>query len=469
LKPLETYKGENFHMTFDSLLKGGEVLVANEGLIKADIGIKNGKIAEIIYTERPIETKQVINVSGKVVIPGIIDAHTHLTMGDSPDPYMTETKTAALGGVTSILTYLFKSGDYQELYEDDYNQVMTRSFADVGFHLGLVSDLHKQEIPQYVKEYGVTSYKFFMNFRGEEGKYLGIKGIDDGLMYEFFQEIAKVPGGVIATHPENIEVIWKRNETLKKLGRDDLEAWTEARIDFVEAENILRALYFAKETGVTLYLPHVSSKKALEECQMFKKRYDNYFVETCPHYLIKTCKSSLGTLGKVNPPLRYEQDVEALWDGIKDGTIDVVGSDHVPRRRSHKEGGIWKASAGFQGLATLLPLMLDEGYHKRGVSLEKIVGILCENPARIFGLESKGFIKVGNDADFAVIDLNLEKEVSVQDLGSYCDYSIYEGMSLKGWPIMTILRGNIMMEDGEITADPGMGKYISRGKVGVYR
>ena len=358
-------------MSFDCLLKGGKVVVANEGLVEADIGIKNGKIVEIIYSERPIEAQKVINVSGKIVMPGIIDAHTHLTMGDSPDPYMTETKSAVLGGVTSILTYLFQSSPYQDLYSEDLEQVSNRSFADVGFHFGLVSDLHKEEIPKYVNDYGVTSFKFFMSFRGEEGKYLGIKGIDDGLMYEFFQEVAKVPGGVIATHPENIEVIWKLNEKLKDLDRDDLEAWTEARYDFVEAESILRALYFAKETNTSVYIPHVSSKKALEECRIFKERYDNYFVETCLHYLIKTCKSSIGTLGKVNPPLRYDQDIESLWEGIKDGTIHVVGSDHVPRRRKHKEGGIWKASAGFQGLATLLPLMLDEGYHKRGISLEK--------------------------------------------------------------------------------------------------
>jgi dihydropyrimidinase len=457
-------------MPFDILLKAGKVVLPNVGIIEADIGIKNGKIAEIISSEQSVEAKQIIDVSGKIIMPGIIDAHTHLTMGDSKDPYMTETRSAVLGGVTSVLTYLFQSDGYQDLYENDLQQVVESSFADVGFHLGLVSDLHKEELPKYINDYGVTSFKFFMSFRGEEGKYLGIKGIDDGLMYEFFQEVAKIPGGIIATHPENIEVVWKLREKLKESNRDDLEAWTEARYDFVEAESILRALYFAKETNAPLYIPHVSSKKALDECRAFKQRYENYFVETCTHYLVKSCHSPIGTLGKVNPPLRYDQDIEALWDGIKDGTINVVGSDHVPRRKKNKEGGIWKASAGFPGVATLLPLMLDEGYHKRGVSLERITELLCENPAKIFGLEeSKGSIKVGNDADLTVIDLELEKEVKASELGSDCDYTIYEGMALKGWPIMTILRGNIMMENGKIVGHSGTGNYISRMKERVYQ
>src|SRR5699024_8270941 len=169
--------------------------------------------------------------------------------------------------------------------------------------------------------------------------------------------------------------------------------------------NILRALFFAKLTDVQIYIPHLTSKQALEECVIFKKRYKKMYVETCTHYLTHTSNSDVGILGKVNPPLRFEEDIEALWEGLADGSIDIVASDHVPRRRKHKEGGIWKASAGFPGLATLLPVLLSEGYNRRGLSLERISELVSSNPAKVFGLSNKGAIQVGNDADFTIIDL----------------------------------------------------------------
>jgi dihydropyrimidinase len=449
-------------MRFDLVLHGGEVVLPN-GKTFCDIGISNGKIAAIFSQGEEVEADRVIDVSGKVIMPGVIDAHTHLTMGDSDDPYMTETRSAAIGGVTSVLTYLFQSQPYSSLFNKDYEQVVNRAFVDVGFHFGVATDQQREELAKYVHEYGVTSYKFFMNFRGSEGAYLGLEGIDDGFMYELFSDLSRVSNGLIATHPENIEVIWRLRVSLQSQERDDLRAWTESRIDFVEAENILRALYFAKQTGVRLYIPHLTCELGLEECRRFKERYDRFYVETCTHYLTHTCESEIGDLGKVNPPLRYDKDREALWEGLADGSIQVVGSDHVPRTSKHKQGGIWKASAGFPGLATLLPVMLSEGYHHRGLPLERISQLVSENPAKIFGLyPNKGVIRVGSDADLTVVDLDLEKEVHAEDLGSFCDYTIYEGWKLRGWPVKTIVRGSIVMEDGEVVGQPGYGKYLAR-------
>jgi dihydropyrimidinase len=455
-------------MRADLVVKNGQVVFPGVGVVSADLAARAGKIEAVLAPGQTLEADRTIDAGGLTVFPGLVDPHTHLTMGDSPEPYATETRTAAIGGVTSVLTYLFQSSPYAELFAKDRERAESQACVDVGFHFGAVTDEQREELDRYAEEYGVTSYKFFMSFRGEEGEYLGIEGIDDGLMYDFFSGIARLGGGVVATHPENIEIVWRLRSRLMEDGREDLEAWMESRPDFVEAENISRALHIARQTGVTLYVPHLSCELGLDEVRRFRDRYDNFFVETCPHYLTHTSHSGAGTFAKVNPPLRTEEDREALWEGLADGSIQVVGSDHVPRRSTHKEDGIWKASAGFPGLATLLPVLISEGFHRRGLPLARIAEWTSENPARIYGLHpKKGTIQVGSDADLTLVDLNLEREVRAEDLGSDCDFSLYEGWKLKGWPVTTILRGRVIYENGELKGTPGQGRYLYRGTRGA--
>ena len=169
----------------------------------------------------------------------------------------------------------------------------------------------------------------------------------------------------------------------------------------------------------------------------------------------------IGPLGKVNPPLRSEDDEEALWDGLKDGSIDTVGSDHVARKKGKKQGSIWTCSAGFPGSATILSTLLSEGYHRRGLSLERIAELVSSNPARIFHRHpQKGTIAVASDADFAIVDLNLEREVTHDYLQSNADYSLLDGWQMKGWPVATFLGGKRMVEEGKPVGAPGSGRYV---------
>lgn len=452
-------------MRADLAVKNGRVVFPGVGVTPADLAVRDGKISAVLAPGQTLEADRTIDAGGLTVFPGLVDPHTHLTMGDSPEPYMTETRTAAIGGVTSVLTYLFQSNPYAGLFAEEHERVESQAYVDVGFHFGAVTDEQREELNRYAEEYGVNSYKFFMSFRGEEGEYLGIEGIDDGLMYDFFSGIARLDGGVVATHPENIEIVWRLRSRLMEDGREDLKAWMESRPDFVEAENVSRALHIARQAGVTLYVPHLSCALGLDEVRRFRDRYGNFFVETCPHYLTHTSNDGTDTLAKVNPPLRTDEDRAALWEGLADGGIQVVGSDHVPRRATHKEGGIWKASAGFPGLATLLPVLISEGFHGRGLPLARIAELTSENPARIYGLyPKKGAIQVGSDADLTLVDLDLEREVRAGDLGSDCDFSLYEGWKLKGWPVTTILGGDVIYENGELKGTPGQGSYLPRTK-----
>jgi dihydropyrimidinase len=160
--------------------------------------------------------------------------------------------------------------------------------------------------------------------------------------------------------------------------------------------------------------------------------------------------------------------LDALWAGLADGTIDVVASDHVPRKRATKEKPIWQASQGFPGTATILPVLLSEGYHKGRLGLQRIAQLLTSRPAEIFGIDTrKGFLNPGADADIAIVDLEKEREVKADELGSYSDYSLYDGWTLKGWPVLTMVRGQVVMEDGHIVGPPGHGRYLKRPLAGV--
>jgi len=450
-------------MNIDLLLRNGQVVFPYGGTIKADIGVSKGKIVGIYENTKELKADKVIDVGGKSVLPGMIDSHTHIGLGSNiENEYESESQSAAVGGVTTMMSYTNCRDSYDDHYRTEKKVGEEKSIIDFALHFGFMNNIHLKEIHHYIEELGVSSFKFFMNFRGEEGKYLGVEGIDDGYMFDLFVALSHYPESCAAVHAENIEVGWRLRDRLIAEGRDDLMAWTESKPHFIEVEAIQRALFYAEVAKCSVYIPHVTTKDGLKVMRDYKQRNKAVYCETCPHYLMFHVESGLGSLGKVNPPLRDKSDVEALWQGLADGSIDCVTSDHVARKKEKKIGTIWEASAGFPGLATTLPILLSEGVHKGRFGIERIAQMNV-NTAKIFGLyPRKGAISIGSDADFVIVDLNLEKEVRVEDLKSACDYSLFEGQILKGWPVKTIVRGEVVMDNGEITAEPGYGVFVTR-------
>jgi dihydropyrimidinase len=214
--------------------------------------------------------------------------------------------------------------------------------------------------------------------------------------------------------------------------------------------------------GAPLYIVHLSAARGLSEIHHARNAFSTHiYVETCPHYLTHTVESSVGSLGKVNPPLRSSADRDALWEGLRDGTIDTVGSDHVGRPRSAKEADIWKASAGMPGMASILSVLLSEGVHKRGLTLEQVVRLTSANAARIFGLyPKKGTISPGSDADVVLVDLGEERAVDADTWKGGSGYTLYEGWTLRGWPVMTMSRGEIVAGRGASGDHYGHGQYV---------
>ncbi|MFM0116886.1 dihydroorotase [Paraburkholderia nemoris] len=445
-------------------MRHAQIVEAGNNPVPLDLLIKDGKISGRLLPGTRVDAAiPVLDAEGLHIFPGLIDAHVHFGFGEKITEYSTETVYAAQGGFTSILGYFLNNEAYGAVFEREQEYARVRAHVDYGFHFSVANEQHVCDMATYVRDYGVTSFKYFMNFKGEEGRYLGLDGTDDGYLFNLLRTAGGIHGVKVVCHTENIEIVNRLRTVMKDFDAPTLKDWASVKPPFTEAESCIRAMYFAEHFGAHIYIPHLSTRMALDEVRRWRERYPHVYVETCPHYLTHDEDSDLGALGRANPPFRSKDDVAAMWEGLQDGSIDVVASDHVPRKKATKERPFWLASQGFPGTATILPVLLSEGYHKGRLSLARIAEVLTEAPSKIFGMApQKGSLSVGADADLTFVDLNRSRVVRAEELGSFSDYSLYDGWSLKGWPVRTIVRGETVMLDGEIVGMPGYGRYLSR-------
>lgn len=456
-------------MTHDLRISNADVVLP-DGVRKRDILVKDGVVADIVEPAQPGEAVETFDATGLHILPGVVDAHVHLgpniTFPQSPEDVVPETQSAAAGGVTTLLSYLMSAQPYHDVFPVAREAMSTSSAVDFGFHFCIVTRDQLEAIPDYASSMGVSSYKFFMNFRGEEGAYLGLPGNDDGFMFDLLQACAD-NGTMLDPHAENIELVWRLRAQGLVEGRTPLDTWNLARPDYVEAEALNRLAFLARVTGASVYAVHTTNALALDVLRQGRQAHEGVFVESCPHYLTLDVDSDCGTYGKVNPPLRTARDRDALWAALADGSVDTIGSDHVPRHRSFKEKDIWSASAGFPGLENLLPTLLSSGYHDRGLPLTRIAEVASERPARLFGMyPQKGVIRVGSDADFAVVDLAERHRIVGEEQLSASAYSPWDGWEMTGRVRYTFVRGQRVFSVGEEFATP-TGEYVGRRHSGM--
>lgn len=454
----------------DLRLAGGRVLLPERGLCEADVLVTDGVVSGMCARSTLLGAEEVVSVCGLTVLPGVIDAHVHLgqdiTIPRTPDDVALETASAAAGGVSTLIAYLMTAQPYDEVFDPVIELMQQHARIDFGLHFCIVTREQLKQLPHYIDDLGVSSFKFFMSFRGDEGKYLGLPGNDDGFLYDLLRSAA-ANGGMVNPHGENIELVWRIREQPIPEGLSDLATWNHLRPPLVEAEAQQRAAYLARHAGASVYAVHVTNADALDALRRQRERYESIYLETCPHYLTHDVSSAVGVRGKVNPPLRQPEDREVLWQALSDGVIDVVGSDHVPRVATAKEGGILKASAGFPGLETLLPVLLSEGNVRRGLPLERIAELTSSTPARLFGLyPRKGVIAVGSDADFAVVDIGGTHVIRAQELHAAAGYSIYDGWEMRARVVHTLVRGRFALRDGQALGDP-FGRFQRRARSGA--
>ncbi len=466
----------------ETIIKDGNLVSPYWGMRKADIHVKGERIFAISESIGGLRRKKVIDAKGKLIFPGLVDPHVHL---GNTFPFLedveSETPSAAAGGVTTILVFLkaalFGSGfpSYRKVFDKVLKDMSGLASVDFSFHFHIPLDTYIDEIPDYYNDYGIQSFKFHMGYKPSEkeskDEYVAQRlqkispGIDDGVIYEILKKIGQTsPSPLGLVHAEADEIITRTTQSAQDAGLSGLKAWDAARPDFTEEMAIMRVAYLARRTNSPIYIVHVSSALGLEAVRNEKRLGTRIIAETCPHYLSLTHEETdeeQETFGKVAPPIRSMKDVEALWEGIKDGTISCVGTDHSAKPRKAKTKDIWSSILGMPGMETMLPTLITEAT-KRQIPLTKISEVCSHNAARIFQLfPHKGTIAPGSDADLVIVDMEKEVEIKADNLHSVSGFTAFEGKKAKGWPILTMLRGKVIYENGSLL-EKGCGKFVPR-------
>ena len=451
-------------MAADMVIKNGFLVMAGEGIVQASLAISEGKVTGIFDPAYALPSREEIDATGLYVFPGVVQPHAHLGRGPEMPDFATETRSAVIGGVTTTMVFHRSASNYGTDLQSTIGKANRLSHQDFAYHLQIMSEEQVANIPRYLKEFGISSFKFNMGYKGEEAQAKDIFELNDGLLYEAMEAIGRIKGLVACVHAENSELIAYNTAKLRREGRNDLVAWAESRPVHAEAESIGRALYFSRLTCCPLYIAHMTTAEGLCLIREHRKLGGApVYVETCPQYLTHHMHSSVGLKGRFIPPLRTEKDNEALWQGLASGDIDTIGIDQGTRKVEPETVNIWERLTTPREAVTSLPMLITEGYHKRGLKLERIAALTSANAASIFNLcPRKGSLRIGSDADLAIVDINREKKVTSELIQSASEFSIYEGWTLKGWPVTTICRGRVAMRDGQPVSEPGWGQYLTR-------
>lgn len=449
----------------DKLIRNA-VIVSHTGRFAGSIGIKDGKIAVIAEPQADLAAAEVIDAGGKFIIPGVIDSHVHLQ-----DPGLTHREdlvcgsmAAAAGGVTTLISHPMNVPPIVDIesYRFTMDAYAGRSYIDYGIHGGGTASNLEQIEPLW-NETGATTIKMFMCFSVADFPF-----VRDDSMFDILRRLAKV-GGVAMIHAENNELIALEEKRLKDEGRCDPMCHIESHPAVGELEAVKRAVYYLEQTGASGVILHTCMAEALEVIHEAQQRGVKVYAETCPHLLIfiDTDMKKQGPYLKFTPVMRGEENRLRLWDLLSKGYVSTIGSDHSPYAIEEKQAGlqdIWKAPNGIPGIQTLLPVLLN-GVNEGRLTLERLVEVTSRNPSRIYGLDyCKGAIEVGRDADLVMLDMDLSKTFTEQDILSKAKWSPYTGMTFKGWPVMTMVRGNVVAKDGKITGQQNHGRYIPRKK-----
>ncbi|KNF07034.1 allantoinase AllB [Gottschalkia purinilytica] len=440
---------------YDLILKNARIPLGDNTIV-TNILVKDEKISGISNCIEGVEAKETIDVEEQLTLPGCIDSHTHFMYQGFPhrENFLTGTAAAATGGITTIIDMpcctvpSARSVDQLKLKID---LCQPQSVVDFAMWGGVTGEDVREGWMHNVKEqadYGVVAFKVYMT-----PSVPTYPRVTDPEMLECFRAVAET-GLPIGVHAENFAMCDFYVKKFQKGGKLDATAWSEARMELAEKVAIELGISFAEETNARLHIVHMSTGIGAKLIGEAKKRGINATSETCPHYLTLNYQDALkehGAFAKVAPPLRNKKDNEELWEGLKNGSVDFIATDHAPyeieSEKNREDMTIWTAFPGFPGVETMVPILISEGYNKGRVSLSKLVDILSTNAAKHYGLyPKKGTIAIGSDADFTIIDLNKEWTITKETV-TMCGYTPFKGMKLKGKPVKTIVRGHVVYDE----------------------
>lgn len=467
--------------SFDLVIAGGTVATSG-GVTRCDVGITGGKVAAL--AERLEGGEQTIDASGRLVLPGGIDAHCHL---DQPraeglasggavmaDGFESGSRSAAFGGTTTIIPFAVQHrGQSLRAAVADYHQrAAGNSHIDYAFHL-IISDptaaVLGQELPALVAA-GCTSVKVYMTYEAMV--------LSDGQILDVLAR-ARELDALVMIHAENFECLTWLTQRLESAGKIEPKYHAASRPGVVEREATHRAISLAEIADVPILIVHVSGREAADEIRRARAKGVNILAETCPQYLLLT-EADLdlpdfeGAKAMCSPPPRDKESQQVIWQGLKDGLFDILSSDHAPyrfddegKKRFGTDAPFRKVANGMPGLETRAPILFSEGVIGGRFSLERFVELNSTNAARIYGLyPRKGTIAVGSDADIAIWDPEKKVTITNDILHHNVDYTPFEGMTVQGWPMTVMSRGKIICDDGELHSGTDHGQFLECGTPG---
>lgn len=449
-----------------TVLRNGRVITP-VGETSKDVYLSGGKIVCIGSESELDADARAIDVTGKIVVPGFIDGHVHLRemqYSDREDFY-SGTQAAAVGGITTVMD--MPNSKPNVITPDDFkarrDRVVERAYVNIGLYVWACA--RNVELIEQFKDLGPIGFKIFTAETGaydpDFGQYITT---DPRVLYKILEQVGRL-GSVAAIHSECQALISHFEEHARAKMAPDMQAYLYSRKQSVEDVAVFTEVAIARETRAKIHICHVVGKGAVDFLRWAKRDYYPYVsCEAAPHNLLMNDQQTieLGSLAKFSPPVQGELHRKALWDGLLDGTVDIIGSDHAPQDYEKKHNpNIWEASPGSPALDYWVPLMLD--WVARGeLSMARFVDAASTRPAQIFGVyPRKGVIEVGADADLVVLDMDKTSIVDPSKFKSKAKYSAFEGWPLRGMPIMTFVGGALVAKDGEIVGKPGAGTIVS--------
>ena len=456
---------------YDMVVRNGTLSTASD-VFRADIGITDGRIATI--GARLGAGRREINVDGHIVTPGGVDSHCHIEQRSSmgvmtADDFFTATRSAACGGTTTVIPFAaqYRGMSLRQVVQDYHACAEGKAAVDYAFHL-IISDpteqVTGQELPALIRA-GYTSFKIYMTYDALK--------LDDRQILEVLST-ARRERAFVMVHAENHDVISWLSEKLLAAGHTAPRFHGVAHAPIAEREATSRAISLAELVDVPILIVHVSAREAMEQIRSAKARGLKVYGETCPQYLFLTADDLdrpgfEGAKYMCSPPPRDKANQEVIWRGLVTGVFDVFSSDHAGYRYNDLEGKMKhgrnapfkKVANGVPGLEVRTPLLFSEGVGKGRIDLPKFVALTATNAAKLYGLyPRKGTIAVGSDADLAIWDADKEVTIKQSMIHDAMDYTPYEGRKIKGWPVTTLLRGEVVAQEGEFVGAAGDGCFL---------
>jgi len=445
----------------DLLICGG-LVVTGTGIRQADIAIEGGKIVQVESGIDPARAKRTVDATHLLVFPGFIDAHVHPVYEDNLENI---SQVTAYGGITYQIHYAYiKPGqpmlDTIKWFRDTG---LAHSMLDFSLHAGFFDAANQVPLIPQMFPLGLTSGKIFM-------AYAKLKWMTDDYWLTATADMLASEGGLLMVHAENglANDYWE-DKYLVKEGRLQQEVFLQTNPDILEAEAVHRAIRIAQVAGCPIYIVHNTAAASVEVIRRLKAEGRWVYAETCPHYLglTEAVYQRFGALAKVGPPIRRESDRLALWQGLVDGTIDTIGSDHAAKAKK-QDDDFFKAAYGSPECETMLEVVYDEGVNRGWISLPRLAQVMSENPAKIFGLwPKKGALQVNSDADLVLFDPQQAHTITHSSQHTRTGYTLFDGRECLGKPVFSLQRGRVLLDHGEIRQTPGSAQFLptQAGKV----